>query len=277
MSQKHPLHYPAPVSLDKSFLSLPIQKMAKIAIYDRIFGHSMMRVHFKRISVQGVIPIIIGAAVAATGHSQMFVRSLAVCVCAVWLSVDIGIWISETDWQAQWKGWWFCLSTTFLCCFSMGIMYWFLLSTLEDQQNDVSANLKIHAFIPASHNIMDSGITVTNDSGTDIRDHRIMCWSRRIVNSSSSGIGDLGLGAFTPEKSQLNAHGDADTSYCLAPFKGVVGQAVCADITVDVTYSLETQPLIKKHKELRFVTGTNDLEWRSQAVKDETDFCPPVR
>src|SRR5713226_6425349 len=125
MSRRHPLSYPAPA---QGKFHVQMNKEVLRDYYGAVFGSSFTRGPFKKVSVHGTIPVIIGAAATATGHSQMLVRSLAVLSCFIWLSLDVGRWVSEAEWQKQYKAIAFCIASCVLCCSAMGIMYWFLIS-----------------------------------------------------------------------------------------------------------------------------------------------------
>src|SRR3989442_12768357 len=68
-------------------------------LFDRLFGNPFMRSAFKKISGHGLIPVVLGAAVIIEGHSAMQIRSAALMVCATWLAADIGVEISDNNWE----------------------------------------------------------------------------------------------------------------------------------------------------------------------------------
>src|SRR5208282_1633136 len=154
MSRNHPLTYPAPVPSRRIFeprkqISI-VEK--KPSVFDTVFKHPLVRTLMK-VPGHGTFPVVIGAGVAVTGHSAMLVRSTAIIVCAVWSSMDVGIWISESndDWVRQWKIILFCATSWLACSLAMGVMYYFLLSTLEDQRADVYQHLEISHATPSGH------------------------------------------------------------------------------------------------------------------------------
>jgi hypothetical protein len=87
---------------------------------------------------------------------------------------------------------------------------------LERQQEDVYAKLTAQAVMPASHNVLRTGITVVNSGGTNIREHTIGCYLRRVVYSPYGGIMNGEMRTTLPDKSTLHAFGDGETSYCIA-------------------------------------------------------------
>ena len=276
MTRNRPLSYPARTPQKRHFNPLKLISGApsRRFFFDIVFGHRLMREHFKKVSRHGTIPILLGAAVAATGHSQMFVRSLAVILCAIWFSLDVGVWVSATEWKRQYKAMVLCIASSLLCCLSMAVMYWFLLSTLEDQQTDVAAHLSVQPFMPKSGDVFKMGVTVMNGSATDINDHQVICWVMRLNMLPRGGIRHIGLTTMPVEITNLKAYGDAETSYCLSMMP-LQGTPSCADVVVEVEYSLSTQPTIRTSRSIRFVAKGEDFSWHPQALNNlKGDYCP---
>jgi hypothetical protein len=279
MSRNHPLNYPAPAPQKKHFspLKLISDVPSRRFLFDVIFGHRVMREHFKKISGHETLPILIGAAVTATGHSQMLVRSMAVVVCAVWLSLDVGIWVSAAKWKRQYKAIAFCVASSLLCCLSMGIMYWFLISTLEDQQADAYAKLSVLMQLPANRDLFESVVVVTNGGGTNIGEREVACSIDRISQLGGGGIQGIGSEA-SAVNVPLRAGGDTQSDACMHLFR-FENPPICGDVRIFVTYYLETQPNVKKTKAFRFVTRAIDnqiTEWVGEPVDYKIHYCPPV-
>jgi hypothetical protein len=279
MSRSHPLSYPAPQPSKRHFhpLLLIHQTGKRKGLLDTIFSHPFMRGPFKKISGHGTIPILIGAAVVAEGHSHLLVRGIAIVLCALWLSLDAGVWISETNWRPQYKAMWFCVTTCTLSCLAMGVMYWFLLSTLEDQQTDVYANLSIQMQLPKNSDLFQSVVTVTNRGATNIGEHEIGCYIDRLNQQGGGGIQYI-AGEASSVAAPLLAGGDTQSDTCLHQFN-FAKPPVCGDIYVYVYYFLETQPAVKKVKVARFVThAVSDRinDWAGEPVSYTTHYCPPI-
>ncbi len=191
----------------------------------------------------------------------MFVRSLAVVFCAVWLSIDIGIWISETKLSKQSKSIMFSTASCALCCLAMGIMYWFMFSTLEDQQTDVKGHLKISLFWPSPNEISKLGVIVTNEGSSAIGErHALRCEANRITLQNGLGFEDLSLGNSPSRTAPIEANGDSE---------------ICADITAVFTYSLRTQPAFFDEKKYRF-TGRvegHQFVWTPQRIDYPGKYC----
>jgi hypothetical protein len=277
MSRNHPLSYPAPQPPNRHFhpLRLVDHGGEKKGLLDTIFGHPFMRGPFKKISGHGTIPIIIGAAVVAEGHSQMLVRSVAVVLCAVWLSLDIGVWISETKWQRQYKAITFCAASWLLCCGAMGIMYWFLESTLEDQRADVFQNLGGSVVLPPSGYVMNSSFTFRNNGKTAIGSHQISCSINRFyANDGKVSIENVRTAIVGPQV-PLEPGGDGQSEICwfILPPESLPNPK-CADITLEMVYVLETQPKYTQHKEFRFIADKkDDFAWHQHPVKMRDSPC----
>jgi len=270
--------------------------------YRIVFHGAFMRGPFKKISGHGTIPIIIGAAVVAEGHSQMLVRSIAVVVCAAWLGLDVGVWVSEYNWRRQFKAIVFCLASCILGCSAMGFMYYFLFSTLEDQRNETYQNLTASHSIPPGRggDPMHTMFTVTNGSKNEISvKHEITCLTNYAVSneipgdspieSRSSSIKNV-MSAVVGQSivmghpvgwlhhlasAPLEPGGDAQTEECLAFFNFGMGTK-CVDMTLIFWYSLESQAELEQEKKFRFVALKEEnqlFEWYTEPTKRQGDYC----
>jgi hypothetical protein len=245
-------------------------------LFDGVFGNTFMREWFQKISGHGITPIFISTAVTATGNSNMFIRSVAVMLCAVWLSIDVGIWLSSKKWKAPWKSILFAIAFCLSSSVGMGIMRWFLVSTLEDQQADTFKNLSIEVPKPEVENPITTMFSVKNNGNTNIGDHQISCLDNLIVFQNLSIIqGDRS--SFAKQSGPLIRGGDPETTPCLAMFQKL-GTVLCADVTVVIDYRLDTQPSIPKKKFVRFVTRKEGSRfiWYGQPAYGSTDPCRDV-
>jgi hypothetical protein len=258
----------------------------------------MMREHFKKISGHGTFPILIGAAAAAMGHSQMFVRSAAVVLCAVWFSIDVGIWIAEAKWPRQWKSMVFSAVSCGLCCLAMGIMYWFLMSTLEDQQNETYSRLSASMYLPPSGNIFSSLVSVVNGGQPTISRKLIACYILQLDALNDEGtdfhMKDFGeiarpdgtksvivppVGRFDPhpfmDSVPISGGGEGQTDSCIPIIRPNGVHAECADVNVFFYYNLETQPEEDRLKMFRYVAKSDEgsLKWSQQPVDYKGSYC----
>ena len=152
-------------------------------LFDSIFGNRFMREHFKKWSLHGILPVVLGAGVVIEGHSAIEIRSLMVVACAIWVSLDVAIYVSEGNCSKYVKALIWSSVTSVLFCAAMGCMYWFLESVLEDQQNDVYAKMTIQPYTSQSHDFLKTGIAVINNGKTDIQDHTILTCSPKSAQS----------------------------------------------------------------------------------------------
>src|SRR5260370_25650617 len=104
--------------------SRKIPKVNKVAVFQQIFGHRFLQTWFRKISAHGVAPVLIGAAVTASGYFEMYICSMAVMICCAWFFLYVGIWVAGT--KSKYKKDIFRVCSGLICSFGMGIMYLFL-------------------------------------------------------------------------------------------------------------------------------------------------------
>lgn len=275
MSQRHPLHYPAPSPEVRSFNALklipPVENL--VFLFDRIFNHQIVRDRIRPILLHGIILAVIGAALAALGHSYMLVRSVAVFVCAICLVLELAVWISGAKWQRQYKAIVFCAVTYILESSGMGIMYWFLDSTLEDQQADVVKGFKAEASTPSASNPWGTVFSVTNNSPFRLVNAEISCLVHRISDFNANEFG--GPWSKTPPSKTVEPNGDVSTNDCLNVVKNP-SLVVCSDVEIKLSYSLETQPAIKNNVRYRFVGEPQNglFQWTQKGLNKKDPYCP---
>lgn len=150
---------------------------------------------------------------------------------------------------------------------------------LKKEQDDIKSKLSVQAFIPSSRNVLRTGISVINSGGIELKEHTIQCFLRRVVYAPYGGITGVGMQTTLPLKSNLRAYGDGETSYCIAGIQSFPPDThpICADLTVTVSYALETQPHVAETKQFRFVAGGEDFVYRQQRVEYPGDYCPDIQ
>lgn len=221
--------------------------------------------------------IMLGAAISLAGPHNLPFKSACLLAIAVWLIIDLWAYVLHKSDTSRLRivlvGW---TLTNVLLIGVMGVMYLWLAGALQEQQDDVYAKLDVLAFMPDSRSILRTGITVTNNGGTDINDHRVTCWLRRVPYFPYGGLAKFGMATTLPKKTGIKVYGDAETSYCLAGIQAMPpdSHAVCADITVAVSYSLITQPATTKTKQYRFVADGEDFVFHKQPIEYSGDYCP---
>lgn len=223
-----------------------------------------------------LVPIVFGAGVVWDAPGNITVRGLFLIGIWLWLCIDVGIHAKKLKWQTPKRIMFFCASSCLSGILTMHVMKWLLEEKLKEQQYNVRANLTVHPFMPSAHRVFRTGITVTNGGATDIQDHVISCFVRRFVTYPAGGIANLAMVTTLPQKADLKAYGDAETSYCLTGIAQFPGWPYCADVTVTVSYSLATQPNIKENKPFRYVASgmEDEFDWHQQQVDYPGDFCP---
>jgi len=258
----------------------PKKRVHPKGLFDSLFGDPLMRGAFKKISRHGLVPVVLGAAVIIEGHSAMQIRSTALMVCAAWLAADIGAEISDKNWGSQVKAIIFCFATCLSFCAAMVCMYWFLLSTLEDQQVDEFQNPDGMVALPPSGYVLDSTFAVRNNGKTAIGPHQVSCVINRFSSYKVPGP-DIEITAsrstiIRDSQVSLEPGGDAQSDACLSIFinpEATTG-AKCADITLQMFYVLETQPTDVRHKEFRFLAKRVDgFTWHRQPLGMPVSPC----
>jgi hypothetical protein len=238
-----------------------------------------MRRGFRPISLHAVVPILLGGLLAATGHSQILWRSIVLVVCAVWVSLDIGIWLSQQSWVAGWKSIIFSITLSLLCTASMVGMWNFMSSVLADQRDEVWDKLDANAYTPKSGDIFMSTFTVTNGGDSAIgRNHQLSCAVNLIAFAHHGRMS--GGGALTVQTIpfEILPGGDSQTDSC---FQGGPGTTLiyglptqCADVTLVIDYALSNQPLARQRKAWRFVASEDDdFVWHGQALTRQVSPC----
>jgi hypothetical protein len=278
MSLKEALTYPPRNQTKRQFhpsSAIP-KEPPSIFAFDYIFRYPVMR-SLEKFSGHAIIPLLIGAAITATGHSQMLVRSAALIICAVWLCFDLGVWVSKRKWSNHKKAMVFSFLSCLISCSSMGIMYWFLDSTLHDQQDDVWQKLEATASTPTSGDLALSTFTWTNGGSIAIdKNHQLSCLVNQILYDNGANLKNFSVAQGLMVPFELLPGGDSQSVSCLSANgtrvfgvydKGQRSMPICFDVTLRIEYALVTQPLDRRSKLKRFVANKTDgYIWHGQAV-----------
>jgi hypothetical protein len=282
MSLQNSLTYPPRKQTKRQFhpsWNMPTEA-ERAFLFDLLFETALMR-HIEELSGHGFIPLLIGAALAATGHSQMLVRSLAIIACYVWLSFGMGVWISRNKkWSSQRKAIAFCLCCSMLTSLSMAVMYWFLSSDLEDQRTDAFQNLNGTVSLPFSSSVMNSVFEIKNNSRQIVGPHQMVCVMHRLTSynfvgprldfteSSAFVVGDFQL--------PLVPGGDAQSEACLSKIvnEEATASIKCIDLTMQFNYVLQNQTIFLQHKEFRFIAKAPEhFVWHQQPILMRVSPC----
>lgn len=249
-------------------------RAAKV-VFGLIFANKKVQGLFKSISGHGLWPIGIATAITITGHSAMFIRGVALIICALWLSIDVGIGVAEKDWRFYWKSAAFAACCGLSLSVAMGIMYWFLSSTLDDQQQNVYEHLLGAVELPPSGFPWQSFFSITNGGNFDIRHYEIFChYNMTVMNYGSSFVRNTDAERKLSDD-PLRGGGDTASEQCLSIVAPASKDFDCADVTVHFDYSLEKQPIIDKRKSFRFFgyQESGKFIWVSEPVSSSTNYC----
>jgi hypothetical protein len=294
MSRKYSLHYPAPrVRSLHGRPKLPTYR----GTVQLVFGRERLRRIFKATVAHGIFVILVAALISATGQFDILIRSVGIFLCVLWLTVDVGVWLSERKsrlWQHLAAS---CFSFAFcvFSCVGMLLMHLFLSSALQDQRDNVFNNLISNHYVPPGDedDPMNSMFTVTNNSIYQIsQKHQIVCRTNMAVgnggrvlesnepifSAEENGFMQIGyqLAPFLiPASSTLAAGGDAQTDECLAFLHFGYG-ADCVDVTVIFWYALESQPDFEQLKEFRYYAPKGKdgrFDWYQEPQNDSISHC----
>jgi hypothetical protein len=248
---------------------------------DIVFGNKSVRQSFTRWSGHGLVPLVLSVAVTFIGHSELVIKSAALILCAIWISLDIGAELAgKSKWPAYKKAIIFCTTFFAFSCAAMGTMWWFLNVALEAQQEDVFNKLDITVPRPETGNPITTMFSVKNNAATNIGTHHISCKDDFILFEGPNVFAD-GRSSFDKYFVPLSGGGDGDTVPCLeslpATFKNL-GPILCADIRIVVDYSLESQPQVPRQKPARFITRKegDHFVWYVQPIKESASPCRDV-
>jgi hypothetical protein len=289
VSRKYPLTYPA-VS------HLPSRKSPKEADtktwFDKTFGYAPLRKRFKNVIGHGVSTIAIGTFIRFSGPSEIPIKSVGLLICVLWLTTDIGVWLSETM-PTRWKlasPAVFSLSFCVVSLVSMNLMRSFLRAALQNQRQDVSYHLTASHSIPPGYedDPVHTMFTITNNGRYEIsRKHEITCYTifalanHSIVRDTESAVrnGGLVFGDLRENhalaSSTIKPGGDAQTDSCLNWFH-FHEPTDCVDVEIIFWYALETQPDYEEEKTFRFFAykgPNNKFDWYPEPIDHPGNYC----
>jgi hypothetical protein len=225
------------------------------------------------------VAIVLGALITFAGRGELRLRATGIVLIAIWLAADLWAWVPTKGygWRfvAGWSG------TSVLLIAAMGIMWWWLDAKLEDQEDDVFANLRASVVVPPSGDPYSSKFTVRNGSGSvAIGDRTIECipilftdvrgWVLNFRDIFPNGISEV-----WPSPQAELGPGNAETDPCLIGILIRDWPPSCLDTILDVRYSIVTQPAIARHKRFRFVatSANGQWQWDEQPVDLNGTYC----
>lgn len=239
------------------------------------------------------VGIAVGALITITGRSDLEIRSAGLLLVAVWLSIDLWAWLLHKESRWRFVVGWTCTSGFLIL--AMAVMYWWLGGKLQEQRSDVFDGLRVANFSPpeSKDDPMLTRFSVINDGHYPISGHhRIYCR----INFAISNTGGMIKGIIVsqnenglwyvpqtipplwtmPIKSTIWAGGDSETAQCLGLFSFDSGSR-CVDMTLTLSYSLQSQPKLEQRKSFRFVANKaesgNSFYWYPEPIEDKNNYC----
>jgi hypothetical protein len=267
------------------------------ALFTMVFANKQLQSWFKSIFRHGLFAILVAAGIAITGHSYMVLRSFGIILCAVWIILELGVWLSKKTWSLQRKAIIFSIGFCASCCFAMMVMYSFLDNTLADERTSVWQNLTPeHHTLGNADEPLDEMFTVRNNSEEEISGkNQISCAIHFLSEYDGSmifshitmgfengmwvlsGTDDPTVLKHIPTGLPLNPGGDAQTTPCLSGIRlrGFKG-ASCVDMTLVFWYSLENQADVEQEKHFHFVGYRQvgrAVSWSQEPENSREDYC----
>jgi hypothetical protein len=290
VNQKSRLTYPAPTQQRfRPSAGIPVDtpKSTFVAAIDG---------PFKKIATHPVPPLAIGAILALAGPSSMQIKSAAIIVCALWLSIDISIAVRKQSWPQHRKAIVFCVSTCFIFCAGMFFMYSFLKTTLDDQQRDTSLHLSGDMSLPPNGNAYESEFTIKNGGGNRIRRKVIVCYLVKFRGVNHADVNNLGE-IISPDRKKMpvvtskavsenfdefmddipiEPGGDAQTGLCLPLIQISDPEDIsCIDVRILFSYQIENQIGLSKFKYFRYVANRSSgyIHWVQEPFAYNGSYC----
>jgi hypothetical protein len=251
--------------------------------------------------------LTVGVLIRFSGRGELQLRSVGLLCVAVWLSADLWARLIKRDWKWKFVAGWTGTSLIFIGV--MGIMWWLLDGKLQDQRDEVFAQLSSQHSIPEQANPALTVFTVSNNSSYALSGkHKLVCkinlmvgnngtsqvsgpaWEALVPNSPEGKMGGVLGGSVAgkllsdaavtsyrdsiPTVEPLQPGGDAETNDCL---RGTLFEhgADCIDMELVFWYSLQTQPDFKQEKHFRYVAikeGPSFI-WNQEPVQSTTSYC----
>jgi hypothetical protein len=250
------------------------QDIAAALMFNQLFSNRTLQKILKAISGHGLFPILVATGVTITGHSSMTIRSIALLICATWLTADAAVWLSEKCWKLYTKAAVFSVVFTLSFCCAMLIMRWFLSSALEDQQEETFNRLSLTFNVPPS-GLRQTIFTITNSGEYEIVSSLVSCSAITAVFTNETRFGQVRLWAGIP-KVLLDSGGDGESFECFdAPairFNNG-SQVRCADIVIALSYVLDNQPTEPRSKYWRYLGDENRGTWYPIPLHQMTPDC----
>jgi len=214
--------------------------------------------------------LLVAALIAIVGRGELLLKSVGLILVAVWLAVDFWAWLIKK--HRRWTyviGW---TSTSLLFIGVMSIMWWWLDGKLQDQRENVQANLSATATVPPSNHPYWSTFTVRNGGATGIGGRAILCSPVLQVGENGSVLSPGLLERFPVTEAELAA-GNSESATCLAGVR--TPSPRCIDMELEIRYALTTQPNATDLQKWRFVAmpSAGIYQWHEQPVEEPHSYC----
>jgi hypothetical protein len=185
----------------------------------------------------------------APGNVQ--VRSWTLLVLWLWLVSDVWFGLGHIGKLKRWKNVIFTVLAGLSACIMLVSVYWLLNLKLIEQQDDAYSNLAVQMELPSAANVVSGFFTITYKGKTKIN-FKNTCEVHLIVGNGGRTL----LAGVTiwpnPQRGSVDPSAEQYSTQCLIGISQSFGVVDCADVELQITYSLITQPLLLKDKFFRF-------------------------
>jgi heme/copper-type cytochrome/quinol oxidase subunit 4 len=139
--------------------------------------------------------IVVATLIAFSGRSELILRSIGMCLIAIWLSLDLWAWLLRKRPRWAWTMVFGCTCTSLMLIAVMGIMWLWLDGKLADERDEAFRQLSSSASLSDGTDPIYTLFKVTNASGSAISGkHQLVCFINLAVgDDGTSSMRDVYL------------------------------------------------------------------------------------
>ena len=236
------------------------------------------------------MPTVVGFGIAIDGPGNVFLRSIFLAVCGLWLCYDIAVFLLAKPWKFSWKAICFCTLTCVTFVLVMLTMHWLLATKLEELQAEAFARLDGHMVAGTDAN---EPIFTFRNGGvaeqTDMPKHQIVCsikiatyGVRRAPMRPEVQFQHTDIPIQDSDVNLAHGGGDGESISCLSLVSAIATKTwelTCADLLLEFRYVIASDPINWQSKQFRFGTRLDGdhLEWFQEPVHQTANGCPSAK
>jgi hypothetical protein len=206
---------------------------------------------FEKIAGHPALPLFVGAGLSLDTSGDLIVRSYILLFLAIWMAVDVCLWISKVslivhrkDFRPAACG----LSLSLIGCLLLAPIEYLETKKASEQQEEVF----MHLLVPTptmESNLEDIGISIRNDSRSDVDVRSLTC--EVVAAVFEGGMSVDGMNQIHAPPQGLERGGDSNTIPCLKGLYIIHAPLMCVDIKAFLAYEIVDQPGRISTKEFR--------------------------